>query len=136
METVFQRVSCFDFTIAYLRQDQVRNSTSTTTDPTKISFRQSLPLINATSYYIDLCYKQETDFKQLRIKKPGFLHQALPFIDSLDSDQACEVAFEEDDPLREICRTQIQGIMAKGLSNTMQYTYQKIQQSQIDFVNR
>ena len=60
---------------------------------------------------------------------------ALPYFDSLDSDQVCKIIFPEDDPRRVVCQTQISGIISKGFTNTIQYSLQKLQQAHIDFLN-
>ena len=67
LQTIFQRGTCLDSTINYLREDEMHNDTLTLQGiPTKD------PKLSATSYFIDYCYKKMTEFQQLRVNLPAY----------------------------------------------------------------
>lgn len=79
-------------------------------DPSKI----------ASSHYLDRCLLFEDQYNTLRKNLPSYLEGARDFMNEIESTKYCEKAFDVDDSaVIEPCKKAMNGLLSKGISNTI-----------------
>lgn len=73
LEIIFYKGSCFDTTVSFLRESQIRN----TTMMLNIDGQQ----ISSTQYYLDACFQKERDYNKLRVNLPIYFDEAKELIE-------------------------------------------------------
>jgi hypothetical protein len=89
---------------------------------------------SATDYYLDFCYAKENQYNRMRIEFPQFFLGAKNYIDEMESVDMCEHIYSgEFAYLKEICKTALNGILNKGLTNAFYYMFTQILKANLFF---
>jgi hypothetical protein len=81
----------------------------------------------ATEYYLDLCFKKEDDYNKMRVSMPHFFEQANDYILKMESANMCtEIYTGEFEYLQPICKSSLNGILSKGLTNAFYHMFTQI----------
>ena len=61
----------------------------------------------------------EDYYRDLRKKKHSAFSEVLSFIEAVETDQICNITYDNDTESRDICYSAYNGILKKGLSSTV-----------------
>eukprot|EP00347_Sterkiella_histriomuscorum_P004053 403361925 len=118
LELIFYKGSCFDSTMNFLRENQIRQSV------TKL---EEMGNISGTDYYLSLCLEKEAAYSQLKMNLPVYFDKAKDLIQTLDSKTMCDTVYTGQYLyLHELCKISLNGILGQGMSNAFYYMYAKI----------
>jgi hypothetical protein len=74
LDIIFYKGTCFDNAMNFMRGNIIRNTSLKikTSEYSKIE-------VDASDYYIDLCFKKEVEYNKLRTKMPAYFMGASDF---------------------------------------------------------
>jgi hypothetical protein len=125
----------------FLRESEIRNSSmliksGLTSEQTAANGLQpdENGMILATDYYLDFCFKKERQYNKMRVDMPDFFQGAKSYIDVMESGEICDKLYVgEFGNLQELCRTALNGILNKGLTNAFYYMFTQILKENLRF---
>lgn len=109
----------------FLRESQIRNE-SMMIKSTLIASdsKTNDTMLAATDYYLDFCYQKEVAYNHMRIELPIYFDLSSNFIDEMESINMCDHIYTgEFEHLRSLCKTALNGILNKGLTNAFYYMF-------------
>ncbi len=94
-------------------------------------FIRDTDTINAADFYIDYCFKKEVDYNKMRTNLPTYFEGAKSYFDNLESSNLCDFVYgsnstSKDSNLLVTCKTALNGLLKKGLTNSFYYMYTQI----------
>lgn len=137
LEIIFYKGSCFDSVMNFLRESQIRNE-SMMIKSTLVASDSKVndTMFAATDYYLDFCYQKEVAYNHMRISLPVYFDKAASFIDEMESINMCDHVYTgQFDYLRNLCKTSLNGILNKGLTNAFYYMFTQILKTNLNFVS-
>lgn len=83
---------------------------------------------------MELCLKKERDYNDMRTNMPVYFSDATDFIDKLESKNFCEIVYGDSyKELVPLCKTSLNGILNKGLSNAFYYMFTQILKQNLNY---
>jgi hypothetical protein len=136
LEIIYYKKACLETTINFLRENTIRNETIMIRSAQRLFGSNNTDVyMPSTEYFLDLCYQKENEYRHLRMDKPAYIREALPFIEDLESHEICLMIYSSQDllHLRPLCQTSLDGIMNHGLSDALGYMYTQFMKANLKF---
>ncbi|CDW76681.1 pas domain s-box family protein [Stylonychia lemnae] len=124
--TIFSKEQCFENLISYQRENMIQNKTIMLTDN----------ITEASQYFLTTCSTQEAKYKELRKSLPEYFQDAKQYLEQIETNKYCDVVYVDSlNFLNSPCQIALNGLMSKGMTNTLFYMLSQAQKTELAFKN-
>eukprot|EP00347_Sterkiella_histriomuscorum_P008635 403344343 len=127
LSLVFNKEVCFENLLIFIRENAIQN--------TSIKFTE-LPNAIASKALLNTCQLRETAYNIMKKNLPVYFSGAKEVMDKIDSRYFCDYFYQQGTVqfnFQDKCKTTLNGILNKGITNANAFFYQQAQMIQIQF---